>query len=244
MPISISPVARQMPQNQISNMWNSNANAARQGNCVSQPPRKAAISCWIRAGGGLQNSSLISLTCSGGQKRIDKPEAIDSNEPIARTDDADDEQAPGSKTARWIDPEPTQRVQNQNVAMPEQIRVQQSKDEKPRHPPVVDPSGPAAALGDSRCHEKDPRAEQQGEDRHEFLIDEQVHRRPDEKVASGGRSNRGGVEIRREGHREHLDVHQQDAQHGAAAKHIERLRPIRFRDRCNGLHGRRLQPIL
>ena len=131
-------------------------------------------------------------------------------------------QPPRRQAAQRVDQHAAHRVGEEDVAVPEQVGVEQPDDQQPAHAPVVHPAGAAAArLGPPR-HQDDARAEQHREDRHELLVGEHSPRQPDVEVRAFEVAVGGGVEVGRLGHRERLDVHDEDAEQGEPAQDVDR----------------------
>ena len=82
----------------------------------------------------------------------------------------------------------------------------------------MDGRWPSAAFLDPRRQKEHARTEEQREDRHELLIRKQMAGGPDDEVAPGGFAKRKGIDERRKRHREQLNVHHQDAEHGEPAQ--------------------------
>ena len=82
-PISMSPPARHMPQVIRMTVSNSNAAADRTGCWSSQPPRQAASSASITAGGGCQVSAVNAARPPSGQYGNERPEATEIADPTA-----------------------------------------------------------------------------------------------------------------------------------------------------------------
>ena len=131
------------------------------------------------------------------------------------------QQPTGAHLAEQVNPQPANPVDEENVAEPEQVRVQQSEDDQPERAAVVQTRRPAAGRLDSRCHQHDARAEQHREDRHEFLIEEDVRDEPDHVVRPGQVPVGGRVEVGGLDHRERLDVHDEDSQQGDPAQNVQ-----------------------
>ena len=103
---------------------------------------------------------------------------------------------------------------------PQEVRMEQPDDQQPSHPAVVRPPGVAARLGPPR-HQDDARTEEHREDRHELLVGEHPAGHPDVEVRPFEVAVGGRVEVRRLGHRERLDVHEEDAEQRDAAQDVD-----------------------
>ena len=97
----------------------------------------------------------------------------------------------------------------------------ESEDEQPKHAPVVQGDGsPAAGFGPVR-EQADPGAEQHGENGDELGVGQEMTDEPGHEVDTGQVTPCRRVQIGGFGHREHLDVHDQDAQHREAAQDVQ-----------------------
>ena len=141
---------------------------------------------------------------------------------------AERQQPAGRLPPQRIDQHPADRVEKQDVAGPEQVGVQQPDDRQPRHPAVVRPPG-AARPGPAR-HQDDAGAEEHREDRHELLVGEHPAGQPDPEVRPFEVAVGGRVEVSRLGHRERLDVHDEDAEQGEAPQDVDRVDARALRD--------------
>jgi hypothetical protein len=117
--------------------------------------------------------------------------------------------------------------------------VDQTEHQQREHAAVVNRGRVDAALGGSRRHQHNAGAEQPREDRHELLVEEQVAESPHAEIGQAAIAERRRVEVGGHRHREHLDVHDQDAQQRDAAKQIDGLVTLVEGDGRRGLgHGR------
>ena len=84
--------------------------------------------------------------------------------------------------------------------------------------------GKSAVAGSLRAlrHQNDAGAEQHGEERDEFLVEEDMRDEPDGVFGGARRRYSRRVDIGRRDHGEGLDVHHQDPEQGKAAQNVER----------------------
>ncbi len=132
-----------------------------------------------------------------------------------------DQQGPRPPAARQVHQTTADRVRHQDVADPEEVGVGQSERQQPAHAAVVPDRGPPAPRLDPVGKETDSGAEQQGKEREELLAGEQLTQGPDAEVDPREVAPRRRIAVRRDRHREELDVHHQDAQQRETAQHVQ-----------------------
>ena len=88
--------------------------------------------------------------------------------------------------------------------------MEKSNDEQPPHPAVMHSANVAPGFHPFR-HQDDARPEEHRENGHELLVGKHPAHDPDVEVRAFKRTERGGIEISRRGHRKRLDVQHEDA---------------------------------
>ncbi len=139
----------------------------------------------------------------------------------AQHENSERDQPARSQAAEPDDPEGADRVEDEDVACPEDVGVDESDHQQPEVAPVVQPQRTATRGFRAGRHQHDARPEQEREERHELLVEEQVREAPDERIRTADAAGRRGVHVGGPDHREGLDIDQQDAQHREAAQHVQ-----------------------
>ena len=103
----------------------------------------------------------------------------------------------------------------------EEVGVGQAERQQPTHAAVVPHRGPSAPGLDPVGEEADSGAEQEGKEGEELLAGEQVTQGPDAEVDPREVAPGRRVAVRRDRHREELDIHHQDAEQSEAAQHVQ-----------------------
>ena len=95
-----------------------------------------------------------------------------------------------SEPAKRKDHETDHRVGEENIAVPQQVRVEQSDQQQHAHPPVMHAGGSGPGSLAALRHEHDTRTEQHAEDRHELAGAQQMLDQPDPVLRADQRAVR------------------------------------------------------
>ena len=140
--------------------------------------------------------------------------------------EGEEQEPPRGQAAHQEEPEPELGVEHEDVAVIEQ-RVYGAEGEERRHPPEVEREDGDASLFRAQELQREPEAEQNGEQGPRLGLAEDAHEGEGQPVDGGVPGDRVGAEA--------IHVHQQHAEQGEAADHVDlddaRLRGHRPRDR-------------
>ena len=120
--------------------------------------------------------------------------------------------------------------------------MEQAENQQPEHPPVVHGGGsPAAGLRPVR-EQANARPEQNREQRHEFLIGQDMADQPNRQVDAGQIAPCRRIHVGGGRHGERLHVHDENAEHGKAPEYIEAPNALAGGDRRIGGHSEAENP--
>ena len=130
-------------------------------------------------------------------------------------------QCSGLTVPKHKDETAAQCVRHEDVANPQQVGMGEPETEQPEHAPVVQGGSSPASGFDSICEQAYTGTEQHGENGDELGVGQQMAKEPDCEIDSGQVSPHRRIEVGRFRHREHLNVHDQNAQHGETAQDVQ-----------------------
>jgi hypothetical protein len=139
---------------------------------------------------------------------------------------------------------PAQSIGKQDIPIPQQIAMYQSKHQQPAHPAVMQQGGIKPLCHGIFSKNKYPCSEQHGENAHELLAGEDVAHDPDPPVQTIQIPIGSGIDIGCHGHGEALDVHDQDAQYCHSPENIQRNNSIMNLHACKLRNAPDLKHIL